>query len=113
MTCLLFVYGLLQPGYRPPRSAIRHWKDAVAGELFDLGPYPAAVNVGQPGTWIEGHVVEIHVAELPALDAFEEVDAGLYARKRVTTREGHEVWIYEFCRELPFHALRINRWTPR
>lgn len=107
---MLFVYGQLQPGHRPPRSTIRHWPDQVAGELYDLGPYPAAVKVGEPGAWIDGHVVEIHVHELPALDAFEEVDAGLYARKRVTTRAGHEAWIYEFQRQLPFAARRVERW---
>jgi gamma-glutamylcyclotransferase (GGCT)/AIG2-like uncharacterized protein YtfP len=109
-TCLVFVYGLLQPGYKPPRSMKRHWPDAVRGRLFDLGPYPGIVSVGTGEGWIHGHVVEIEEWELESLDRFEDVAGGLYRRQRVLTREQRDAWIYEFARMIPAGAREIDRW---
>lgn len=110
MDCLLFVYGMLQPGFQPPRSMKRHWPDRVHGRLFDLGPYPAAVEVGAAESWIHGHVVEIAEQELSYLDEFEDVAGGLYCRLRVTTAGGHDVWIYQYNRMIPADAPEIERW---
>ena len=75
--CLLFAYGQLQPGLRPPRTLHRAWPDRVRGELFDLGEYPAAVRVGTSEHWICGYVMEIDQSELRAeLDRYEEVERG-------------------------------------
>ena len=109
--CLVFVYGLLQPGFSPPRTMTRHWPDEVAGLLYDLGPYPGAVTIGEAVGWIEGSVVEIDERELARLDEFENVAAGEYVRVRTTTRSGHEAWIYRYQRSLPPHAELVRRWT--
>ena len=109
--CLLFTYGMLQPGCRPPKSLRASWPDAVPGELYDLGLYPGAVNVGDSPDWIEGHVLEIDEAQLPEIDEFEAVDKGEYRRKRVTTRGGREVWVYEYLRSICDAYARVERWT--
>ena len=110
--CLLFAYGQLQPGYRPPRTVHRAWQDRVRGELFDLGAYPAAVKVGMTESWICGCVMEIDESELRAeLDVYEEVGRGLYRRVRTTTEAGFTVWIYEYAPPIPPHARGpIERW---
>ncbi|QDU59695.1 hypothetical protein Pan216_05270 [Planctomycetes bacterium Pan216] len=109
-TCLLFVYGLLRPGIRPPRTMRSHWPDRVIGELHHLGPYPGAIRIGKGSASFEGDIVEIATSELPALDEFEDVDTGLYARIRTTTLGGHDVWIYEYRRPLSPLATPIERW---
>ena len=111
--CLLFVYGQLQPGCRPPRSSSLAWPDRVRGELFDLGQYPAAVKVGASEHWLGGYVLEIDHAELVTdLDAYEEVGEGRYRRVRTVTAAGFEVWIYEYARPIPPHARGpIERWA--
>lgn len=108
--CLLFTYGLLRPDFYPPSSMTEHHPDAARGELFDLGDYPAAVHVGRASTWIEGWVVNIAVDELEALDQYEGVDHGEYARIETTTRSGQKVWIYEYRRSVPPGARAIRRW---
>ena len=110
--CLLFAYGQLQPGLRPPRTVHRAWPDRVRGELFDLGTYPAAVSVGMTESWIWGYVLEINESELLAeLDRYEEVHTGLYRRVQTTTEAGFMVWIYEYARPIPPDARGpIERW---
>lgn len=110
--CLLFVYGTLQRGYRPPSSVVRGWPDAARGVLYDLGPFPGAVNIDSVDNWFEGEVLEVDESELPALDAYEDVMSGEYARMRSWTRGGHEVWIYEYRGALPEGAVPISRWPP-
>ena len=110
-SCLLFAYGQLQPGIRPPRTMRRAWPDRVRGELFDLGRYPAAVRIGATAGSFCGHVIEIDASELAELDAFEGVDEGLYLRVTTTTEAGCPVWIYEYARPLPAVARGpIERW---
>src|SRR5262249_55397771 len=110
--CLLFVYGELQPGRRTPRSQTQAWPDRVRGELFDLGRYPAARNIGCVETWFCGFVLEIAESELISeLDPFEGVPEGLYRRIRTTTEHGFSVWIYEYARPLPSDVRGpIERW---
>ena len=108
--CLLFAYGMLQPGHSPPRTMTRCWQDHVAGTLYDLGPYPAAVSIGTSGETIPGYVLEIRADELPAIDLFEDVAGGLYERVETTTLGGWRTWIYQLCQPLPEGCPRIERW---
>ena len=103
--CLLFAYGQLQPGQRPPRTLSWAWPDRVLGELLDLGDYPAAVKVGLGESCFRGYVLELAESELTTeLDAFEGVPELLYRRIRTITKAGYEVWIYEYARPLPHTA---------
>lgn len=110
--CLLFAYGQLQPGLHEPRTALRAWPDRVRGLLFDLGPYPAAVQVGLVERWFHGYVLDIAESELvDDLDEHEDVDNGLYRRIRTYTESGHEVWVYVYAQPLPHGVFGpIDRW---
>jgi indolepyruvate decarboxylase len=115
MTSRLFAYGTLMP--RDATTAIEQgWSaDAVRGRLFDLGPYPALVDLDDPAAaWVEGYVREIVPAELESHDRWEDVDHGLYRRDQTTTRSGLSVWVYVYARPLPRDARGpLNRWkTP-
>lgn len=111
--CWLFAYGTLQPGYRLPASCRSFWHDRVRGELFALASFPAAVRVGQSGTWFAGHTLDVAESELELLDTYEGVGDELYRRIRTTTERGLLVWIYEFAQPLPDGALGpIERWLP-
>lgn len=110
-TCLLFVYGLLQPGIRPPRTMRRHWTGSVRGRLYDLGEYPGAVDIGRVPDTFEGWIVEIEEGELLELDAFEDVTSGnAYRRILSTTMAGESVWIYEYIGPVPETTTSLPRW---
>ncbi len=105
MASLLFAYGTLMPSDR--ESAARGgWSlDAVRGLLYDLGPYPALIDLDDPGAgWVEGYVRAVELADLEAFDVWEDVDAGLYRRALTTTRNNNRVWVYVYARPLPAHA---------
>ncbi|MBS3805463.1 MAG: gamma-glutamylcyclotransferase [Oleiphilaceae bacterium] len=66
--------------------------------LYDLGDYPGAVSGASLG--IEVEVYEISSEQLALLDTLEDYraefpEAGLYTRKRHSTRHG-EAWVYLF-----------------
>jgi gamma-glutamylcyclotransferase (GGCT)/AIG2-like uncharacterized protein YtfP len=113
MPTLLFAYGTLAP--EGPEQASRDgWEaDAVRGRLFDLGPYPALVDQGDPdGGWVEGYVRPVDPAELiEHLDPYEGVDEGLYRRVAAETRGGRRAWVYVYARPLPPTARGpLSRW---
>jgi gamma-glutamylcyclotransferase (GGCT)/AIG2-like uncharacterized protein YtfP len=81
--------------------------------MFDLGEYPGGVGLGVGDDWIAGHVVEIDEAELPALDEFEEVPGGLFARRSVVTEAGRSVWAYEYLGVVPAGARSLQDWSRR
>ena len=110
--CLLFAYDLLMPTHRPPQTMSHFWEDAINGLLYDLGPYPGAVNIGRSNHWVQGFVLEVDQDELPLLDHFEDVDSGEYTRRTVTTRLGHLVWVYEYSKAIPAGKNPIPRWHP-
>lgn len=103
---LLFAYGTLAPS-EPVDAAERGWTaDAVRGRLFDLGPYPALVDLDDPrAEWVEGYVRRVDSTELTCvLDPYEGVDDGLYRRVAAVTRDGRPVWVYVYARPLPPQA---------
>jgi gamma-glutamylcyclotransferase (GGCT)/AIG2-like uncharacterized protein YtfP len=103
MSSLLFAYGTLMP--EDAAAAEREgWRpDAVRGRLFDLGPYPALVDLDDPRAgWVEGYVRPISLDELETrLDPWEEVDRGLYRRSETVTRASYRVWVYVYNQPLP------------
>jgi gamma-glutamylcyclotransferase (GGCT)/AIG2-like uncharacterized protein YtfP len=110
MDSAIFTYGTLMP--RDPESDARQgWEpDAVRGRLYDLGPYPGLVDVGDPAaSWVEGYVRRgLPIAMLRSLDAYEGV---LYRRIRTTTRRQSVVWVYVYSGPLPRDARGpLSRW---
>jgi gamma-glutamylcyclotransferase (GGCT)/AIG2-like uncharacterized protein YtfP len=91
----VFVYGTLKTGETEPM-----W---VKGELFSLGAFPAAINVGVADSWIKGEVREVDDLTLKRFDQIEGTERNFYRRiKTFVYGEDknlpvEEVWIYEFC----------------
>jgi gamma-glutamylcyclotransferase (GGCT)/AIG2-like uncharacterized protein YtfP len=113
---LLFAYGTLGPASAGDVARGGWVADAVRGRLFDLGPYPALVDLGGAAAgWVHGHVRHADRDEvLGRLDAYEGVDEGLYRRVAAATRAGRRVWVYVYARALPPGARAVpgGRWRP-
>ena len=102
MTTLLFAYGTLMPA-DPVAAAQQGWRpDAVRGRLYDLGPYPALIDLDDPTAgWVLGFVGPVEPSELERHDRWEDVDSGLYRRVETTTRNNDRAWVYVYARPLP------------
>jgi gamma-glutamylcyclotransferase (GGCT)/AIG2-like uncharacterized protein YtfP len=116
MSTMLFAYGTLMPA--DPDAAEREgWRpDAVRGRLFDLGPYPALIDLDDPTAgWVEGFVRAVNIEELETrLDPWEEVAQGLYRRVETVSQASRRVWVYVYNRPLPASARGpVVRWEGR
>jgi gamma-glutamylcyclotransferase (GGCT)/AIG2-like uncharacterized protein YtfP len=115
MTSLLFAYGTLMP--RDEESADRDgWTpDAVRGRLYDLGPYPALIDLEDPAAgWVEGYIRRVSTADLERYDQYEDVERGPYQRVETTTRNKLRAWIYVHGGPLPPQASGpLLKWTAR
>jgi gamma-glutamylcyclotransferase (GGCT)/AIG2-like uncharacterized protein YtfP len=110
----LFSYGTLGPRFSRGREQSGWVADAVRGELYDLGPYPALVRWDDPDAgWVEGHARPTDADELSGvLDPYEGVDEGLFRRAATVTRAGRPVWVYVYARPLPQYARGpLARWS--
>jgi gamma-glutamylcyclotransferase (GGCT)/AIG2-like uncharacterized protein YtfP len=120
MTHLLFVYGTLRPRCRHPmadflaRRGAYRGEAKVAGRLYDLGRYPAAVREQSAGDWVFGDLYAIDDATLAELDHYEAVESpgtSYFGRQLedVTPSDGGsaQAWIYWFHGSLPPEATRI------
>jgi gamma-glutamylcyclotransferase (GGCT)/AIG2-like uncharacterized protein YtfP len=109
----LFAYGTLMPD-GPEAEALGGWSaDSVRGRLFDLGPYPALVDLGDPTAgWVEGFVRPVEESELlERLDPYEGVSEGPYRRSVALTRSSRVAWVYVYARPLPKDARGpLARW---
>ena len=116
MSSLLFAYGTLMP-VDAGSAAHEGWEpDAVRGRLYDLGPFPALIDLGDPEAgWVEGFVRPVDREELEhRLDPWEDVEHGLYRRVEATTRNNSRVWVYVYDRPLPPQARGpLLRWDGR
>ena len=113
MTGLLFAYGTLIPAGTVLLESEGWVADAVRGRLYDLGAYPALVDLDDPAAgWVQGYVRPVTMEELEGpLDRYEEVGRGLYRRVRATTREDRNVWVYVYSRPLPPEKRGpLDRW---
>ena len=112
MVTHLFAYGTLQPtlapdAVRPIVAGLRRvGRGTAAGEVFDLGEYPAAVFAAGSAA-VHGTVYELppgaEADVLPALDAYEGVpDLYLRLAVAVTLDGGRPLtcWAYQFNRDL-------------
>jgi gamma-glutamylcyclotransferase (GGCT)/AIG2-like uncharacterized protein YtfP len=112
MKSLLFAYGTLMPA-DPVAAQRQGWRpDAVRGRLYDLGPYPALIDLDDPTAgWVEGFSGPVESADLARYDLWEDVDKGLYRRVETTTRTNLRVWVYVYGRPLPTDARGpLERW---
>jgi gamma-glutamylcyclotransferase (GGCT)/AIG2-like uncharacterized protein YtfP len=121
---VLFVYGTLTR--RRQMDAVlagcSGWRytgrATIAGELYDVGSYPALRVNGRSAARVTGRLVEVDRGQiaLARLDAYEGVGEGLYVRRRrrVRTGGGHSrvAWIYEYARTVD-RLPRIARWPSR
>lgn len=94
------VYGTLKRGYSNHRLLARsrflgtdHLRNIV---LYDLGPYPGALEAPSSGVLVE--VYEVNDRTFARIDALEGYDArdprrGHYDRRQLTTRFG-PAWVY-------------------
>lgn len=109
----LFVYGTLKRGmpahYRLDGSAFLGHATLAGFDLYDLGPYPAAVL----GT----HQVHGEVYEVPDLEPFDVYEGfpHLYDRMQVSTSYG-DVWIYfmrdpDFTKAFTCSLLKEGDWN--
>lgn len=115
---LLFAYGTLRDALQrdlilrgaPSREL---GPASAAGVLYDLGNYPGLAD-GAAGERVPGVVVELpDEAALARLDEYEDIDAGLFVRRRATVRldAGGEVeaWVYVYNRPVAGRP-RITAW---
>ena len=106
---LVFFYGtLMTPFNRPGRQRVDDHltfagRGSIAGALFDLGIYPAAVPATDARVWGELYELDRPSIVLPVLDEIEgyrsdEPEASLYTRVKtpVTLDDGRivDAWAY-------------------
>jgi len=112
----VFVYGTLMG--REPAAV----PACIRGELYDLGPFPAAWNVGAQGAGvIHGEIIEVDAETLAHFDRYEGVSVGHYRRVRVRVVDengnpnGREAWVYEYGKHPTARGgkkLEAGRWKP-
>ncbi len=114
MLSMLFAYETLMPGDAAEAESGCWRAEAVRGRLFDLGAYPALVDLNDPAAgWVEGFVRPVGAGELEScLDPWEGVGEGLYRRVETTTRGSCRVWVYVYNRPVPAEARGpLVRWN--
>jgi gamma-glutamylcyclotransferase (GGCT)/AIG2-like uncharacterized protein YtfP len=115
VSALLFAYGTLMPPDQETATREGWTPDQVRGRLYDLGAYPALIDLDDPAAgWVDGYVRSVEDVELEAFDLWEDVGSGLYRRVETATRNQNRVWVYEYARPLPVHARGPqSRWRGR
>ena len=113
------VYGTLRRAYWN-----HHWMAGTrflgtdrlqAITLYDLGPYPGAVE--EPSCGVEVEVYAVDDDQLCRIDALEDYNpavpsAGLYDRKLLTTCHG-PAWVYLYNHDVDgCRPIREGAWIP-
>lgn len=101
----LVVYGTLKdmPGFELIGPT------TIQGQLYSLGPFPGAINIGDGDSTFKAYVYEVPDSMWDQLDQYEGVSSGLYRRGLVDTEYGQS-FIYIFNKELPEGAPQIQEW---
>jgi len=119
---LVFFYGtLMTPFDRPGRRRVEQFlsyvgRGTIAGALFDLGIYPAAVPAADGRVWGEVYAMTHPVVVLQSLDEIEgfrmdEPESSLYMRVEtpVTLEDGRAVLAWAYFYNAPLgRAERIE-----
>lgn len=94
---LVLVYGSLRWGmanHRHLAGSTGLGRAEIQGlTLYDLGPFPMAVDQGDPQARLQGELYAVTAAALEALDRFEGVPR-LYQRQRWPLGDGRAAWVY-------------------
>lgn len=94
---LVFVYGSLKRGMRSHNllaNATFLGATTLNGlDLYDLGPFPMAVESSGTPPPLQGEVYSLTRVQLAQLDQFEGVPR-LYERKQRLLSDGRQVWVY-------------------
>lgn len=122
----LFVYGTLRRGEsadlslgKKGHSVMFVGKDAINGQLYNLGAYPGIKEVSDSGfnpdkDTVVGDVFVLgdeSITEL--LDAYEGYPS-LYGRQQVTSKAGRTVWVYTYNHQVAARQrLHHGDWANR
>lgn len=94
---LVFVYGSLKRGmnhHQQIRKAVWIGKASITAlALYDLGPFPMAVDDATAMSPVQGELYRVSAVILQQLDRFEGVPR-LYERHRRTLSDGRSAWVY-------------------
>jgi gamma-glutamylcyclotransferase (GGCT)/AIG2-like uncharacterized protein YtfP len=107
----LFVYGSLKRGFRNhsvmgAAAFVREAQTAPGYRLVLQGEYPAlTIERGGKGS-VSGELYLVHEAELPRLDAFEDVPT-LYQREHVLLDDGTTAQAYVIAAALAARSLPV------
>jgi len=74
--------------------------------LYDLGPFPMAVDDSSANSRIQGELYMVSTLILEQLDRFEGVPR-LYQRHRRGLNDGRSAWVYLGCTQQVRHAAII------
>ncbi len=103
----LFGYGTLKKDDFPPRTEDKDYTDFIRGEMYDLGKFPAGINLGKGMARIKGETEEIDESELPVLDKRE---SPTFTRIKVKTERGYDAFVYQYNKPIPKSSKRIQSW---
>lgn len=113
---LVFVYGTLKRGgsnHRQMRGAkfLAEARTGPGWTLYDLGEYPGLV-AEKNAAGVRGELWEVNDAQLSALDRFEGVHTGLYARESLTLLEpaGATAFAYRYLPAVTGHVAIGEIW---
>jgi gamma-glutamylcyclotransferase (GGCT)/AIG2-like uncharacterized protein YtfP len=118
---LVFAYGTLKDSrrLRAMLKDVSRWRivgsGTVQGRLYDTGPYPAFGMSDDSADRVPGVLVKLESGAdaLARLDEYEDVDHGLYERRRMPVRVDdattHDAWVYVYRRSVDGFP-RITEW---
>lgn len=98
-TIAVFVYGTLMKNHGNHallRNAKYEGASTVTGvQVYDLGPFPAAIMTGSPDDVVHGETYLVNEKEFASLDRLEGFPS-FYYRSLVETSVIDTAWIYHF-----------------
>jgi gamma-glutamylaminecyclotransferase len=115
----LFVYGTLKRGCKNhARLAGQEWSGEARTrpgcQLYDLGDYPGLVHDATDRAGVQGEIWTVDETTLAALDVFEGVPEGLYARGPVQLEppfDRMDAQTYWYARDLTGRLAIGSKWT--
>jgi gamma-glutamylcyclotransferase (GGCT)/AIG2-like uncharacterized protein YtfP len=98
----IYVYGTLRPGLGQTVT--------VPGQLFDLGAFPGAVNIGDSEDSFQAEVIEVDDQQLRSLDSYEGFYADSPSSSLFIRKPYKDGFIYEYNRLSIAGRPQITDW---